>query len=239
MDLTDEESRKKELAARSPSEVCELIAGKTVTELIAICRAAVSGLGVYEIELRKEERVKGKLLPPQTLRIAMRESPRAARLEFVDGPSKGRKVLYDASVRSNEMRVKEAGLLGIAGAIWLRLDNPLARADTNHSVTNLGYGALLDFFEQDLANAKPFGGHTRKDLGMDARGRWTSEFSAPAKATGLRAIRAKLSFELALGLPTVAEMYDEIGLLERYKYELVRRRIAAPAGFFEPKAFGM
>jgi hypothetical protein len=239
MDLTDEETRKSALASRSDEEIAALLADKSPGDLVAILRAAVRELGVYTLDLVKQERVGSRLLPPQTLRITLRESPRAARVEFVEGPSKGRKILFDAELRAREMRVKEPGILGIAGAIWLGLDNPLARADTNHPITDLGFGALLDFIEQDLARGERFGGHRRKDLGFGGRGRWSTEFTAPPGATGLLAVRTKLTFDIAAALPVEVETYDEKGLLEKYRYELVRKKIDTPADYFTPRSFGI
>jgi hypothetical protein len=137
------------------------------------------------------------------------------------------------------MRVREPGILGVAGGIWLRHDNPLAKADSLHPVTDIGFAPLLAQLSRDLERSKPFGGHTRRDIGLDEKGFWVCEFTAPPGATGLDADRAKLSIDLALGLPAAIEAYDKKGLLERHRYELVRRNISAPPDFFEPKAFGV
>src|SRR5258708_20068104 len=113
------------------------------------------------------------------MRVTMRESRRAARLEFIEGPSKGRKVLYNEEIRKRELRVKEGGALGLVGALWISFDNPLARADTRHPPSDIGYGPLLDFMEKDLAISAPQGGHTRKDLGFDPKGMCPLHFPPP------------------------------------------------------------
>ncbi len=239
MDLTNEDVRRRELGARPRAEVSEILAKLSPAELVGISQAAVLALGVYEIRLVKEERVGAKVLPAQTLRVTMRESPRAVRIEFVEGPSRGRKVLYNEQIKKDEMRVKEGGALGLAGALWLRLDNPIARADTRHPVTDIGYGPLLAFFEKDIARSAPHGGHSRKDLGFDARGAWSTEFTAPPGSVGLEADRARLTFDLASGLPVEVETHDRKGLLEHHRYELLRSRVEVAPDFFLPKAFGL
>src|SRR5690348_15266779 len=105
MDLSNEATRK-ELATRPREEVVAILAKLTPGELIATSRSVVKDLGVYEVKMTKEERVGSKVLPAQTIRVTMRESPRAARLEFIEGPSKGRKVLYNEEIKKREMRVK-------------------------------------------------------------------------------------------------------------------------------------
>jgi hypothetical protein len=239
MDLTNEDVRRKELGTRPQAEVAEILAKLSPGELVSISRAAVAALNVYEIALVKEERVGSKVLPAQTLRVMMRESPRAARIEFVEGPSKGRKVLYNEQIKKDEMRVKEGGALGLAGAIWIRLDNPLARTDTRRRVTDLGYGPLLAIFEKDLERSAPHGGHSRKDLGFDARGMWSMELSAPPGALGLDADRARITLNLVSGLPVEVETHDKGGLLERHGYQLLRSKVEVPPDFFVPKAFGL
>lgn len=239
MDWKNEGARRTALANLSKAEVRPLVEAVSTPELIEIGRATIASLGVYELSLVNEERIKGKLRPPDRIRATIRETPKAARLEFVDGPAKGRKVLYDAQLRRDEMRVREPGLLGIAGGIWLRLDNPLAKADTLHPVTDIGFGPLLAQLARDLEITAPFGGHTRRDLGFDDRGHWVCEFTAPKGVRGLDAERAKLSIDLALGLPAAIEAFDGQGLLERHSYELVRRDVTVPPDFFTPKAFGV
>jgi hypothetical protein len=238
MDLSNEATRK-ELATRPREEIVEILAKLTPAELVATSRSVVKDLGVYEVKMTKEERVGTKVLPAQTIRVTMRESPRAARLEFIEGPSKGRKVLYNEEIKKREMRVKEGGALGFVGALWIGFDNPLARADTRHPVSDLGYGALLDFFEKDLATSAPHGGHSRKDLGFDAKGMWSVEFTAPPGVGGLEADRAKLTLDLLLGLPVQIEAHDKKGLLERHRYDFVKKQISVGADFFQPKAFGL
>lgn len=238
MDWTNEAARRDALKNLSRDEIKPLVEAIPTDELLAIGRATVATLGVYEVLLLNEERIKDKLRAPERIRALVREAPKAARLEFIEGPAKGRKVLYNAELRRDEMRVREPGLLGVAGGIWLRLDNPLAKADSLHPVTDIGFGALLAQLGRDLDASKPFGGHARRDLGFDAKGFWVAEFTAPA-GVKLDADRAKLTIDLALGLPAAIEAYDKKGLLERHTYELVRRNVAVPSGHFEPKAFGV
>jgi hypothetical protein len=208
-------------------------------ELLTRARASVARLGDYRMRLVKQERVKGKVLPAQTLEATVRPSPPAIRVEFRAGPSKGRKLLYNAKLRPTEFRVKEPGLLGMAGALWLGLDNPLARGDTNRNVTDLGFGPLIELLARDFELARPAGGHTRKGGGLDAAGRWVETFVAPPGARGLSSATAKLTFDLALELPVGLESRDADGLFESYEYELLEKQLKLTDDFFTPEAAGL
>ena len=91
----------------------------------------------------------------------------------------------------------------------------------------------------DFELARPAGGHTRKDEGLDAKGRWRVTFTAPPGARGLSSTTAKLTFDLARGLPVVLESYDADGLVESYDYELVEKGLKLSDDFFTPEAAGL
>lgn len=208
-------------------------------ELLARARVAAARLGDYRVRLVKQERVKGKVLPAQTLEATVRSSPPAIRLEFRAGPSAGRKLLFNSQLRPDEIRVKEPGLLGLAGAVWIGLANPLTRGDTNHSPTDLGYAPFIELLARDFELARPAGGHTRQDGGLDAAGRWVVTFVAPAGARGLSATTAKITFDLALGMPVALESRDAKGLVESYDYELLGQQLELKDEVFTPEGAGL
>src|SRR5690349_21010014 len=159
-------ARLDELRALPPPVLAERLRATPPDELISLGREGLRRLGTYRARLLKQERVSGKLLPAQTMEVVVQPSPRAQRHEYVEGPKAGRKVIWTQK-RPTEMLVREAGILGIA-SLWIDLDGSLAHGDTNHSVTELGFGPLLDLVASDLRKAQAFGGLTRKDQGFDA-----------------------------------------------------------------------
>ena len=169
---------------------------------------------------------------PQTIEVTIRPSPRALRLEYVAGPKTGRRVVWTETNRPSEMLVREGGLLGFT-SLWINVDGSLARRDTNHRVTELGFAPLLDLIESDLRKGKSQGGHTRRDQGFDASGTYCMEYSAPSGAKGLYALRTRLCVDARLGLPVRIEVFDRQGLLERYDYTDVRANQKINASTFE------
>lgn len=223
-------SRLSELGSLPQAQLAERLKATSPEELIVLGREGLKRLGNYRARLLKQERVKGKLLPAQTMEVVVQEAPRAQRLEYVEGPKAGRRVIWIQS-RPKEMLVREAGILGIA-SLWIDLDGSLAKGDTNHSVTELGFGPLLDIVSNDLRKARAVGGHSRKDQGFDASGTYCMEYTAPPGAQGLYAQRTKLCVDAKLGLPVKIEVHDTAGFLERYEYTNVR-----PNQKIEPSVF--
>jgi Protein of unknown function (DUF1571) len=219
------------LTARSPGRIDELRAlpeaelgarlrATSADELVALGREGVRRLGTYRATLTKQERVGGEVLAPQTIEMLVQPSPRAVRLEYVSGPKAGRKVVW-SETRPKQMLVREGGLLGMM-SVWLDIEGGLAHRDTNHRVTELGFGPLLDIMAIDLARGARYGGHQRHDEGFDQAGRYCIVFVAPRAAVGLYAQRTRLCIDARLALPVELEVHDGSGFLERYRYTNVR-----------------
>jgi hypothetical protein len=231
--------RKALMSSRPRAEIAEMVRALPQATLLDLGGAAVRELGAYSARMRKQERVGGKLLPAQVMTITVREQPQAVRMQVVDGPKKGRKVLYNEELRKGQFRVREAGILGIK-ALWLDLDSGLARRDTNHAVSDLGFGPILRHLGRDMKLAAPHGGHARADEGFDDRGRWCLTFTAPPAATKqIYAHKTRMCLDLVLGLPVQLEVHDAQGLLERVELTDVRREAALPPDFFTVEAAGL
>lgn len=199
-------------------------------ELVTLGREAVRRVGAYRARLVKQERLGGKINPAQTVEITVQPAPRAMRLEYVEGPKAKRRVIWTAR-RPKEMLVREGGLLGVM-SVWIDIDGRLAHGDTNHKVTDLGFGPLLDIIASDLRKAAPYGGHIRHDEGIDAAGDYCMVFTAPAAAKDVYAQQTRLCIDRQLALPVRVEVNDRAGFLERYHYTQIR-----PNQKLDPKLF--
>jgi len=210
-----------ELRDLSGPELADRLRAMSPDHLIALGRDGVRSLGAYRARLVKQERIDGKLLPAQTIEVAVRPSPRALRLVYVAGPKAGRQVAWREDHRPAEMLVREGGFLGIT-SLWIDVGGKLARKDTNHGVMELGFGPALNFFDSDLRKGAAQGGHTRRDRGFDSNGRYCIEYAAPPGAKGLYAERTVICLDPKLAVPVGIEVFDRQGLLERYEYADVR-----------------
>jgi hypothetical protein len=222
----------------SREELAAFFKATAVEDLLALGRRALPGLGVYGARLTKQERVRGELLEAQSIQLVARDTPLAARLTYVEGPAKGRRLVYNAELRKDEMRVREGGLFGFI-ALWINLDSSLARKDTNHRVSDLGFRALIDLIARDLETVRPQGGFTRLDEGFDERGLYCMHFVAPKGAKGLTGDESRICVDAALGLPLRTEVYAGGQLQERYLFERVTPRLTVPPNYFTPEAAGL
>ena len=226
-------------APATPDPQTESLRNASAAELVARGRAALADLGSYRVRSTIEERIKGKLQEPQTLQMWIRDDPFAVRVEYLTGHSQGRKIFYDAQTRPGDLRVKESGFLGIAGAVWISTKSSLVYGDTNHAITDVGLGAILRIQSGDIEKAKAFGGYKRTDLGLNERGRYCIQYDAPPSATGLYATRSLLCLDPATALPLEVTDWDQKGLLERFIFRALEPHAAEGAQVFTAKAAGL
>lgn len=229
-----DEARRAEVSSLAPAERFALLEQVSAGDLVAIGRSASRALGTYSVRLKKQERIDGELQDPQTAMVWVQPSPLALRVEFVEGP-KGRRLLYNSALRARELRAREGGFLGIAGAIWVGVDSSLTRRDSNHPITDIGFAALMELIGRDFTSAATTGGHARKNEGPDPEGLYCILFTAPGSATGLYATSARLCIDPVLGLPLRTEITDREGLLESYRYTDVKPKLSLPADHFTPE----
>ena len=241
------------LAARalaiSPSERVHALVALSVAErevffrslstgdLVALSRQALGGLGIYQARVTREERVHGRLYGPDVVEVTVRESPRAVLLDFVAGTHKGRRALYNTELRPHEMLARESGVLGLF-SMWLSIESSLAHRDTNHNITDVGFGAMIDMMQADQARAATVGGFHRTNEGFDARGLFCMLLTAPAGAKGLYAARLRYCVEGKLALPMKIEVFDEKGRREYVEYQNLQVRLSLSQDFFTPRAAG-
>ena len=227
-------------AGDAPTQVqLDALRNASVAELIARGRASLAGLGSYRIQSTIAERIKGKMQEPRTLQMWVREQPFAVRVEYIAGPAKGRKILYDSRTRPGEVRARESGFLGLAGALWIGVHSSLAFGDTNHAITDVGLGSVLRLQADDQQKAKPFGGYTRTDQGLNERGRYCIQYDAPAGATGLYASRSLICIDPATALPLEVTDWDQKGLLERFLFHDLEPPAAEGPDVFTRQAAGL
>jgi hypothetical protein len=213
-------------AAEAPSKTQaeDLLRKASAQELISIGKETIGQMPLYRMRMTKRERVGGKIRNSQDVEVLVRERPLAVRAEWVAGDAKGRRLLFDEGLRKNQMRVREAGFLGIAGAVWIDIGGGLAHGDTNHKVTEMPLSSLLDQLQADFDRAAPAGGFSREDQGWDSSDHWCILFTAPPKIPTY-AQTARICIDPIARLPAEVEIHDTQGFLEDFRYSNVR---AAP-----------
>ena len=207
-----------------PTDAVETILNRTADwVLLAAGKAACDDLHTYTCTLVKQERIGKKMQDRETIQVKYREDPKALYLKWVDGPFKGREVLYNpARLGRGNMRVREAGLLGVL-PVTLPADSPVARRGTKHTCTELGLRHMLALIADEYAKAAPRGHIDRVPGGIvrvGGRSLYRLEVKLPRdRAHGYYCQRMVCHIDYVNSLAVRAEIYDFDGELdESYEY---------------------
>lgn len=185
--------------------------------LLNLSAQAIAAIGPYQYLMVKQERIRGTLQGEQTIRTTIQEEPNAIRLEYLKGPSSGRKLVYNSTIKKNEFRVREAGFLAIVGKLWIPLDSDLTRNDSNHTVAEAGLGSLVRRLQADQKRAGAEIGVQHE--GWNADGHFCSLYVLPNGGKGFDNAKTRVCTDPQAGVPMKVEGFDAAGgLIERYAF---------------------
>lgn len=232
------EEQRAAVSQLSVEQRTELVRSLSLDELLALEKRAAHSLGTYHAQVTRSERVKGTLTPLETMTVWVQPEPLAIRLESIGGPPKGRKVVYNSTLRKDELRAQDSGFLGMFGGVWLSLDSSMTRSDSNHPLTDLGFAPVMNLVEKIVRETRAKGEITRTYLRTDSTG-VCERFDAPKGTKGLYATSSVLCFDPVLSLPMHFEISDEQGRLETYTYSTLEQNMKLAKAFFTPEAAGL
>ena len=92
-------------------------------------------MSTYQVKITRVERVGGQLQAEEEALLSIRRNPRAVRLEWVDGPSKGREVIYSSAVNDRMMYVNMGNSALPISRMSIPVDSPLALRNSRHPIT--------------------------------------------------------------------------------------------------------
>jgi hypothetical protein len=119
--------------------------------VIAQAREAVDRLSCYQVRLQRQERVGQRLHDPEEVVLSIRRQPLGVRIEWPEGPNKGREVLYQAGDGPDVMHVHMPGAL--VPRISLPTNSGLAQKNSRHPIQEAGLDSIVAIMEQGLAEA--------------------------------------------------------------------------------------
>jgi hypothetical protein len=119
----------------------------------------------YTARFHKRERIDDTLLPDEVVRLLFKR-PFKVRLQWTEGPLKGRDVIYAEGWNGNRVRVHEKGFLGI---LPLNLDpqGSLAMKNNRHSIVESGLGQLVERIAQNLRRGRAAGELQVRERGLE------------------------------------------------------------------------
>ena len=113
----------------------------------------------------RQERVGSSLQDPETIRLSVRRKPRGVRLVWVEGSQQGREVLWSPVETGGQIHVKMPSAL--VPRLTLAPDNPMIARSSRHPISEAGFDAVLDNFEEALI---PYEADTSAPGSLEYRG---------------------------------------------------------------------
>ncbi len=117
--------------------------------ILVSTRKALDALVSYQVAASHQERVGPILNPAEDVVMSIRRKPKAIRLEWPDGPNKGREVIYAADRGNGQMHVRMPNPL--MPRISMAPDGPLAVRSSRHPITEAGYDTIVEGMEKAFA----------------------------------------------------------------------------------------
>ena len=112
--------------------------------LLARAEVRLDGMKCYNVQISRLERVNGQLQPEEDILLSIRRDPKAVRLEWSSGPSKGREVIYSTSIDPRLIFVHmPAGAIPLP-VMKIPVDSPLVMRNSRHAITEAGFDTILD-----------------------------------------------------------------------------------------------
>ena len=220
---------------------------EVASALIEKAWAKWQGVKDYTCIFTKRERVKGELLPEQTILMKVRENPFSIYMKWVGEEHRGQEALYVTGKNDGELKVHRGGLLGIIN-FNLDPEGDLAMKNDRHPITEAGIGHTIRLIREDLALARKNNEGEITGLGkkeVDGSGVHCFRAVVPpekvktgSKKTSPEKYYSALS-EICLDavslLPVSVTIYDSAGeLLEKYGYREVKLNVGLTDRDFDP-----
>ncbi|WP_454723940.1 MULTISPECIES: DUF1571 domain-containing protein [Cupriavidus] len=194
----------------------------------------------YEYWMTRQERLNGQWQEqPARMVIRYRHAPRQLYAKWLPGGSQaGQEILYDETRRKDEMYGHLGGLLGFT-SMWIALDGTIARAQSNHTVRDLGFQYVVAMLERDARSLRAAGlseRFARAEIVQEQGVRMVAlTWELPAGAPQYYAKRVQLMLDLKNPWPRVETAWDAEGnMVEKIVFEKAVRK-TFDAGTFDPK----
>ncbi|QCP49944.1 DUF1571 domain-containing protein [Trinickia violacea] len=174
---------------------------RTLSRYIA---AGPNGYPSYEFTMLRQERLRG-VFPdkPDHMLVRLTRDPLRIYVKWLpDGAHAGQELIYDSTLRSDEMYGHLGGILSVM-PLWTSLNGALARAQSNHNVRELGTEFIA---QQFLADSKKF----------ETAGVERSQKIEVKTLAGVRVVA--FTFESPTGRPEFYAKKETLGLDLRHPY---------------------
>ncbi len=192
------------------------------------------GLTDFQAVFNKREVVRGRLQPPQSMRIKLRRKPFSVYLNFIN-PSKGREVIYVSGRNRGNLLAHETGLKSIVGTVSIAPTSSRAMEESKHPITEIGMRTMLQTVIDQWERESKFGEikvqyYPNAKLGSTQCRVIESSHPRPRKQFPYHMTR--LYIDKKTGLPVRVEQYgfprragERAPIMEEYTYSGIKTNV--------------
>lgn len=233
--------RQNQLTKASDAQLLAILQSLESSALFCPVKRMIEQTPEYEFLMLRRERVnESDPLPdtPERMFVRMRHDPLTlyARWEN-DGARAGQEVLYDAGKDSKKMLAHVGGLFGVV-SMHIAIDGAIARAQSRHTVRDLGMGFILAQLEADLDRTRAHNASTRPSsvkVARDAGRRYAEVVYDNPGMPPYYAKQTRFWLDLREPLIRMVESRDNNGeVFEHIVFESLERKKLTPNAF-DPK----
>ncbi|MCB9753866.1 MAG: DUF1571 domain-containing protein [Myxococcales bacterium] len=211
----------------------------TIREAVYRMESAYEGVNDYTAIFYKRERVRGRMLPWETMEIKFRK-PFAVYLRWLDGKKKDQESLFVKGWNNNKIMAHPGSFPDIT--VSLSPDSSLAMRGNRHPITDCGIGHIIELITRDMrrSEANPDDNVRFLDHGYSyvygARSRCVEAIMPTAEDSGYYGHRAKICMDASSELPNRVQIWDrENNLIEDYGFKDLRVNPGLTGASFDPE----
>ncbi len=127
--------------ANTPPRKAEVLDAKAI---LAQAEARLNGMNTYQVKISRIERVGGQLQPEEDILLSIQRDPKAVRLEWTDGPNKGREVIYSSTLDPQMIFVHMPSSPIPIPTMKIAVDSPIVMRNSRHAITEAGFDTIID-----------------------------------------------------------------------------------------------
>ena len=145
--------------------------------------AKLNGLASYQVKMQRRERVGGVVQPEEDVLLSIRRKPKAVRLEWTVGSSKGREVIFSPALDAKMIYVHQPAAAAVLPSVKIAVDSPLVMKNSRHTIAEAGFDTILANLKksQDEADSAAKSGKASSRLQRTAEGRWRRTGVSPIR----------------------------------------------------------
>ena len=193
----------------------------------------------YRLTLNTQERIGGKLLPEQQIRVSFKEQPFSVLMQWQENPQRIDKLLYVEGQNGGKMIVHPSGMLGFIKSVRRSPLDEDVRKSSLRTPDQFGFKRSMQSMlavYQDAARKNDLQTRCLGDSVVDGRPCVILERLLPAKPEYPFA-RLVIDFDTGYLLPARVTAYDWQGnLISRYTFTNLEFNLGLTSEMFIPKA---